>query len=322
MSKVPNYLGPYRLTRLIRMGSTCQVWEAMEGNAGPRYALKILRPDHRDSREEIGFLRHEFEVAGTFSHKNLIKIHSFNTETDFPFLVLELFSELNMKQALRRGPDSIAFMLDRILEQSAEALHYLHSKGYVHCDVKPDNFLVSREGQVKLIDFTITQKIAKGIGRLFRFRPKAISGTRSYMSPEQIKGQLLDARSDIYSLGCVLYELVVGKPPFTGESPNDLLNKHISAPIPSPLVANENVTPEYSALIRTMMAKRPEQRPANMWDVLKLVRGTKIFKKPPRIPEVSIWDDLPMAGRVENPLAASEASKANPDSDDKSNPKT
>lgn len=301
MSKVRDFLGPYRLTRLIRMGSSCQVWEAIEATSQERFALKVLRPDQRDNRVEVAALKHEYEVASEFSHKNLIKILKFTIEGDSPFLVLELFSELNMKQALRRGPESLAFMLDRILEQSVEALYYLHSKNYVHCDVKPDNFLVSRDGEVKLIDFTISQKMVTGFGKLFRFRPKNSQGTRSYMSPEQILRKNLDGKSDIYSLGCVMYELVVGKPPFTGESPNDLLNKHLSAPIPSPLVANDNVTSEFANLIRQMMAKKPEARPDSMWDVLKLIRGIKIFKKPPRIPDVSIFDDFPMAGRIENP---------------------
>jgi serine/threonine protein kinase len=310
MTKVPNFLGPYRLARLIRMGSTCQVWEAIEATSGKRYALKVLRMDQRTNKEEIAALKHEFDVASALAHKNLIKIHQFVTDAETPFLVLELFSELNMKQALRRGPDSLAFMLDKILEQCVESLYYFHSKGYVHCDVKPDNFLVSREGEVKLIDFTISQKITSGLGKLFRRRSKAIQGTRSYMSPEQIRGDSLDARADIYSLGCVLYELVVGKPPFTGESPNDLLNKHLSASIPNPIVGNDNVTPEYANMVRGMMAKRPDQRPQSMWDVLKLVRATKVFKKPPRIPDRSIFDEFPTGGRVEAPQTAQQQAEA------------
>ncbi|MFO0922468.1 MAG: serine/threonine-protein kinase [Pirellulales bacterium] len=304
MTKSRDILGPYRLTRLIRMGSTCQVFEAVDMTDQKRYALKVLRPDHRNNKAEIASLRHEFEVAKNLSHKNLIRIFKFETDTELPYLVLELFSELNMKQALRRGPDSLAFMLDKILEQCVESLYYLHSKGFVHCDVKPDNFLVSRDGEVRLIDFTISQKIAKGIAKLFRFGSSQVQGTRSYMSPEQIRGEGLDPRSDIYSLGCVLYELVTGKPPFTGESPNDLLNKHISAPIPSPLVINDNVTADYAALVRKMMSKRADQRPESMWDVLKLVRGTKIFKKPPRVPDRSIFDDFPTAGRIDSPEQA------------------
>lgn len=307
MTKVKDFLGPYRLVRLIRMGNSSQVWEAVETQTGKRYALKVLRDDFRDRKEEIGFLKNEFQVGSAMNHPCVIKIQDMVLDKNLPpFLVLELFSELNIKQALRRGPDSIAFMLDKITVQCAEGLYYLHSQGWVHCDVKPDNFLVSRNGEVKLIDFTIAQKIKTGLAKFFSGKSKNISGTRSYMSPEQIRGKSLDQRSDIYSFGCVLYEMVTGKPPYTGSSPNELLNKHLTASIPSPLVVNDNVTNEYAAIIRSAMAKKPEERPDSMWDLMKILRTTKIFKRPPRIPETSIFEDMPTAGRIHNQEQVSE----------------
>lgn len=300
MTKIRDFLGPYRLLRLIRLGSSCQIWEAIETETGDRYALKVLREDFRGNRQEVAFLRTEYQIAKSMNHPNIIKMYDLVLTGNTPFLVLELFSELNMKQALRRGSESIAYMLGKILTESIKGLYHLHGHGYVHCDVKPDNFLVSREGEVKLIDFTISQKVKKGLARFFAGKTKQIQGTRSYMSPEQIRGLPLDPRSDIYSFGCVMFELVTGKLPYTGESPNDLLNKHISAPLPSPLVANDNVTAEFAAVIRTAMAKRREERPESMWDLLKVVESTQIFKKPPRIPETSIFDDFPTSGRVVN----------------------
>jgi serine/threonine protein kinase len=298
MVKVRDFLGPYRLARLIRLGSTCQVWEGIKDD-GNHYALKVLRPEQRGNKEEIAFLKHEYEIASTLNHKNVIKIVEYVTDSDTPFIVLELFSEINLKQALRRGPEPIAFMLSSIIEQSVESLYYLHSKGYVHCDIKPDNLLINREGLVKLIDFTIAKKIRTGIGKLFGGRNK-VEGTRSYMSPEQIRGQSLDPRSDIYSLGCMMYELLVGKPPFTGNTPNDLLSKHLTATPPSVLVTNDNVTPEFNNVIKSLMAKKAEDRPQSMWDVLKTVRATPIFKRPPRKPEHSIFEDF-SGGKIENP---------------------
>jgi len=298
MTKVRDFLGPYRLTRLIRIGSSCQVWEAIEEGSAKRFALKVLRPDHKDDKEEIGFLKNEFEIGSKLTHPNIIKIYKFQTDTELPYIVLELFSELNIKQALRQGPESIAYMLEKIIEQSMEAVYFLHTKGYVHCDIKPDNFLVSREGDVKMIDFTIARKMKTGLAKLFSGKAK-IQGTRSYMSPEQILGKNLDQRSDVYSFGCVMFEMVTGKPPFTGDNPNDLLNKHLSAAVPSPVVANENVTSEFASMVRSMMAKKPEDRIDSMWDALKMLRGTKIFKKPPRIPEKSIFDAFPTGGKVQ-----------------------
>ncbi len=318
MTKIRDFLGPYRLARLIRLGSSCQVWEAIQSETGERFALKVLRDDFRQNKQEVSFLRCEYDIANAMNHPNVIKMFDLVLTGNAPFLVLELFSELNMKQALRRGPESIAYMLDKIIAESVEGLYHMHSQGFVHCDVKPDNFLVSRDGEVKLIDFTISRKIRKGIAKLWGGKVKHIQGTRSYMSPEQIRGKRLDPRSDIYSFGCVMFEMVTGKLPYTGESPNDLLNKHISAPLPSPLVANDNVTPEFAGVIRNMMAKRPEDRPDSMWELLKILRVTKIFKKQPRIPDTSIFDDFPTSGRITNQEQAEpEDLKPNEDKQDK-----
>ena len=297
MTKVRDFLGPYRLTRLIRLGSTCQVWEALDEGSNKRYAIKVLRPEQRGNKTELGFLKHEYEVGSSLHHKNIIQAIDFFKDADTPFIVLELFSELNLKQAIRRGPEMIAHILDKILLQTVESLYYLHSKGYVHCDVKPDNLLISRDGEIKLIYFTISTKIKTGWSRLFA-KAAQVQGTRSYMSPEQIRNQALDPRADVYALGCVFFELVTGKLPFTASSPNELLSKHLSAPIPSALVTNDNVSPEFNNLIKAMMAKDVKDR-LQMWDVLKQVRAIKIFKKPPRIPEVSFYDDFIGGGRIE-----------------------
>ena len=296
MTKVRDFLGQYRLARLIRLGSTCQVWEAIEESKQERFALKVLRPEKRGDKVELGFLRHEFEVATQLNHKNIIKVLEFNTKADTPFLVLELFSELNLKQAVRKGPEGIAYKLDKVLIQVVESLYYFHTKGFVHCDVKPDNILLGRDWDVKLIDFTIAAKVRKGLGKLFG--GSTVQGTRSYMSPEQIRGQALDPKTDVYSLGCLFYEMVTGKLPYTASTPNDLLSKHLSSPIPSALVTNENVSQEYNNLIKAMLAKEVKDR-IEMWDVLKQLRSLKIFKKPPRIPDVSVFDDFQGGGRID-----------------------
>jgi serine/threonine protein kinase len=297
MTKVRDFLGPYRLTRQIRMGSTCQVWEALDEGTNKRYAIKVLRPEQRGNKTEIGFLKHEFEIACELNHKNIIKVIDFFTKTETPFIVMELFSELNLKQAIRRGPEMIAYMLDKVLIQVVESLYYFHSKGFVHCDVKPDNLLISREGEIKLIDFTISTKVKSGFSRLFS-KAATAQGTRSYMSPEQIRKQSLDAKADVYSLGCVFFEMVTGKLPFTASSPDELLSKHLSSPIPSALVTNDNVSQEFNGLIKAMMAKDVKTR-IEMWDVLKQVRSIKIFKKPPRIPETNFYDEFVGGGRIE-----------------------
>lgn len=292
MSKSRDFMGPYRLARLIRGGSTAEVWEAIEENTGNRFALKILRESLKSNKAEITLLKHEYNVAKDLASPRIIKVIEYRDDVGRPMLVLELFSELNMKQALRRGPESLAFMLDKIVEQAAEGLYYMHTKNYIHLDLKPDNFLVSREGVVKLIDFTISEKKKTGLSKLFH-SARVAKGTRSYMAPEQIRRKVCDERTDIYSFGCVLYELCTGKPPFTGDTPNDLLNKHLTASIPSPIVHNDNVTREFADLVKSMMAKKPEARPSSMWEFLKVLRGIQIFNKRPRRPKISVFDNMP-----------------------------
>ncbi len=292
MSKSRDFLGPYRLARLIRLGSTAEVWEAIEENTHERFALKILRDSLRKNKAELALLKHEYTVAKDLNSPRIIKVVEFREEGGTPFLVLELFSELNMKQALRRGPESLAFMLDKIVEQAAEGLYYMHTKNWIHLDIKPDNFLVSRDGTTKLIDFTIAEKKKKGLTKLFH-SAKMAKGTRSYMAPEQIRKKVCDERTDVYAFGCVLFELTTGKAPYTGDTPNDLLNKHLSASIPSPIVYNDNVTKDFADIVKKMMAKRPDDRFASMWDFLKEFRNVQIFQKRPRKPEISVFDDMP-----------------------------
>lgn len=290
--KVRDFLGPYRLARLIRVGSTAEVWEAVNDSNQKRFALKIIKESMKSDKNETALLKHEYAVAKDLTSPRIIRVEEYREEAGRPMLVLELFSELNMKQALRRGPESLAFMLDKIVEQAAEGLYYMHTKNWIHLDIKPDNFLVSRDGEVKLIDFTIAEKKKGGLGKLLH-RAKVAKGTRSYMAPEQIRKKVCDERTDVYAFGCVLYELCTGRPPYTGDTPNDLLNKHLSASIPSPIVMNNNVTKEFADLVKSMMAKSPNDRPASMWEFLKLFRTIQVFKKKPRKPKVSVFDNMP-----------------------------
>ena len=293
MTKTRDFYGPFRLARLIRSGSTAEVWEAIEEHEDKRYALKILKRNVAKDKNEIALLKHEFNVGQDLQNSpRIIKILEHRVANDRPFLVLELFSELNVKQALRRGPDSLAFMLHKIIEQAAEGVYYMHTRGWVHLDIKPDNFLVSRDGETKLIDFTISEKKKTGISKLLH-RKGLAKGTRSYMAPEQIRCKVCDERTDIYAFGCVLFEMATGKPPYTGDTPNDLLNKHLSASIPSPIAYNNNVTKDFADLTKRMMAKAPSARPQSMWDFLKDVRGIELWNKRPRKPEISVFDNLP-----------------------------
>jgi serine/threonine-protein kinase len=160
----------------------------------------------------------------------------------------------------------------------------MHEKGWIHCDIKPDNFLVNDDGEVKIIDFTISQRSKRSLLSYLGIKAP-VKGTRSYMSPEQIRGQPLDGRSDVYSFACVLFELLCGRTPFTGSSPNELLERHLKSSIPSVIVYNKNVTRDCADLLRRMMAKKRESRPKTMWEVLQEFKNIQVFNRKPPIPK-------------------------------------
>ena len=159
----------------------------------------------------------------------------------------------------------------------------MHEKGWIHRDIKPDNFLLRDDNVVKLIDFNLARKPAGGLSKLFGGK-MGVAGTHSYMSPEQIRGQALDVRADVYSFGCMVHEFFTGKPPFTANSPNELLQRHLSSK-PQPLtVFDKNITPEFAAYVQRMMAKDPKDRPANMKDVMMEIKTQKMFYNTPQPP--------------------------------------
>ncbi len=273
-----DYIGPYRLLKLIRAGSTTHVWEAMDSVDHTRVALKSLQPEFRRDKEQIASLRHEYTVGRTLDHPNINRVRDFNIVRDIPFVVMDYFAAPNLKQSIRQHPKRVKSHLESIIKQAALGLGHLHEKGWIHRDIKPDNYLMDEECSVRLIDFAISQRLKKKskLGSLFGGKNK-IMGTRSYMSPEQIRGEHLDRQADIYSFACVIFELCTGRAPFTGTSADELLNKHLRSPIPALKSINPHVTSEFSQLIARLMSKKPEQRPASIEEFLQELDTIRVY---------------------------------------------
>ncbi len=272
-----DFIGPFQLVRLIRAGNTTQVWEATREGEKERVALKVLLQSQKDNKEEIEQLKHETNVAKKLDHPNVIKIFDYHGSYGIPFISMQLFNAKNLKLEMRERPEFFDANLQDIVRCCAEGLQHLHDHGWLHCDVKPDNYLADEQGNVKLIDFAIAQKIKTGFS-LFGNRAKTIKGTRSYISPEQIRKEKLDVRSDVYSFGCMLFELASGKLPFTAVNPDDLLNKHLRSAPPSLQSAVRNITPEFNELVVQMLSKKPENRPADMGEFLERFKKLRMFR--------------------------------------------
>jgi serine/threonine protein kinase len=271
-------IGGYRLLKHIVTGQTSQVWEVVETASYRHFAMKLLLPEKASDSEMRRFLLHEAEVGRQLAHPNIIRIVAVGRGAENPYFVMEFFPAGNLK--LRIMHKEAEFLYEHslhILKQAATAFAFMHAHGFVHRDIKPDNLLVNASAEVRVIDFALAQRIPTGFSKWFRRKQKA-QGTRSYMSPEQIRGQALDGRADIYSFGAMAYELTTGRPPFTAGSHQDLLHKHLTETPSSPVARNPDVTKEFGDLVLKMMAKKKEDRPRDFHEILMTMRNIRVFK--------------------------------------------
>jgi serine/threonine protein kinase len=277
-----NTIGGYTLRKHMMTGQTSQVWEVVEGSSGRHFAIKLLLPEHARSPEHRRFLFHEAMVGMAMHHTNVIRMSRVVRDKVNPYIIMELFPGKNLKLRMMEKQEMVKAKAHSILMQAAAGLAHMHSKGWVHRDVKPDNILVNSAGEVRIIDFALAQRIGGGgsgfLAKLFgRKGTKKTSGTRSYMSPEQVLGRRLDERADIYSFGVTMYELSTGRPPFRGASPGDLLHKHIREKPVSPKAFNPDVTDEFANLVLRMLAKDVKERPRDFHQFVAQFRLTKVF---------------------------------------------
>lgn len=209
---VQSYLGSYRLLKVIHTGHGWQAWQAYDDGRQRMVAIKAIPVKAAQTSEQVGYLRQEFKVGLEIKHPRIVDVYGFDIDRGTPYLAMEWFPAPNLKRRIRTKEDreKLFPVIPTIVKEALEGVGWMHSKGWIHRDIKPENFLVNDAGQVKLIDFGLAQRPT---GWLARLLPKAKpQGTPSYMSPEQIRAGSLDLRADVYSLGCVLHELVAGAP--------------------------------------------------------------------------------------------------------------
>jgi beta-lactam-binding protein with PASTA domain/tRNA A-37 threonylcarbamoyl transferase component Bud32 len=250
--------GRYRLERIIGRGGMAEVHAAHDETLDRAVAIKLLLPRFRDDEEFVARFRREAQASASLNHPNIVAVYDTGQHEGLPFIVMELVRGRSLQEAMRSG----GLTEERALEVVAEtcgALQYAHDRGLIHRDVKPGNILLDDDGTVKVTDFGI----ARAIDAETVTQTAAVLGTAAYLSPEQAQGMTVDTRSDVYSLGVVLYEVLTGRPPFQGDSPVTVAYQHVQELPRPPRDWNDSISTAAEAIAVRAMAKNPTNRYAS-----------------------------------------------------------
>jgi tetratricopeptide (TPR) repeat protein len=278
-------LGPYQITSRIGAGGMGEVYRARDTRLGRDVAVKVLPSSFAQDPGRLRRFEQEARAAAALNHPNIVVLHDIGTEGGTPYLVQELLAGESLQQLLARGAGLPTRKAIQYAGQIAEGLDAAHRKSIVHRDLKPSNVFVTSEGHVKILDFGLAKLVdppesRESIGEKptaeMRTGEGVVLGTVGYMAPEQVRGQAVDHRADIFALGCVLYEMLSGQRAFVGDSAADVLSAILSRD-PAPLsLATGEITPALDGIVRRCLEKRAEDRFSSAHDValaLELTSG-------------------------------------------------
>ena len=251
--------GRYELLRRIARGGMADVYLARDASLDRQVAVKVLFPEFANDPSFVERFRREAKAAANLNHPNIVGIYDWGQEQGTYYIVMEYVVGRSMADVMRStgrlSPDRAA----EIAADVAEALSSAHNAGLVHRDIKLGNIIVSDEGQVKVADFGIATALARRTGDNLT-HIGSVMGTATYFSPEQAQGKALDGRSDLYSLGVVLYEMIVGKPPFTADTSTAVAVKHVQERPLAPSLLGVSIVESLEAIILKLLAKNPANR--------------------------------------------------------------
>ncbi|MGD0392077.1 MAG: Stk1 family PASTA domain-containing Ser/Thr kinase [Acidimicrobiales bacterium] len=247
----------YELIHLIARGGMAEVYRAHDRLLDRPVALKVLFPELSIDRSFVERFRREAQAAANLSHPNIVPVFDWGEDSGTYFIVMEFVDGRPLSSILKTAGSLSAERTADVGAHVAAALGYAHKHGVIHRDVKPGNVLITDEGQVKVTDFGIARAINTEESLT---QTGAVMGTATYFSPEQAEGIGVDSRSDIYSLGVVLFEMVTGRPPFLGDTPVAVASKHVRDHPPAPRELNPAIPPTFEAIILKAMAKDPAHR--------------------------------------------------------------
>ncbi|GLB64290.1 protein kinase [Dietzia sp. NCCP-2495] len=297
----PNTLaGRYEIGATLGFGGMSEVHRGRDTVLGREVAVKIMRPELARDETFYQRFRREAQNSASLNHPSIVAIYDQGEEPtadgSLPYIVMEIVEGDTLRDIVRMdGPMELERALG-VMADVCGALDFSHKKGIIHRDVKPANIMISRDGAVKVMDFGIARAVSDSSSTLTK--TSSVLGTAQYLSPEQARGETVDARSDLYSAGCVLYEMVTGAPPFTGESPVAVAYQHVRETPKPPSSVNPDVSRYVDAVIMQAMAKNPENRYASAGD-MRTDLITVLSGGRPSAPLVLSDDDLDADQRPE-----------------------
>ncbi|BAU99912.1 Stk1 family PASTA domain-containing Ser/Thr kinase [Aurantimicrobium minutum] len=258
--------GRYELGKLVGSGGMAEVYIAQDAVLGRKVAIKVLNEDLANNKKFLSRFQQEARSASSLTHPNIVKVldageesvtDADGTEHVRAYMVMEYVEGLELSKLVARGPLKVPEAV-RVAGEILSAVEFAHSAGIVHCDIKPDNIMITRQGNVKVLDFGIARAAAAAFDDLAQ--TTSVLGTAAYFSPEQAQGKKVDARTDIYAIGVVLFEMLTGKVPFEGDTAVALAHQHIHAQPVAPSTFNTKVTPALDAVVLKALSKAPKDR--------------------------------------------------------------
>ncbi|HEY5154994.1 MAG TPA: Stk1 family PASTA domain-containing Ser/Thr kinase [Acidimicrobiales bacterium] len=257
----------YELHRKLARGGMSDVYLARDLLLDRPVAVKVLFPEYAKDPTFVERFRREAQAAANLNHPNIVAIYDWGQQSGTYFIVMEYVEGRSLSEIIRTDGPLHPRRSAEITADVAAALGFAHRNGVVHRDVKPGNIIISPTGQVKVADFGIAQAITGGAEQQNLTQAGAVMGTATYFSPEQAQGKPVDPRSDLYSLGCVLFEMLTSRPPFTGDTPVAIAYQHVQQVAPLPSASGVDVPPALEAIDVQLLAKDPAERFASAEDL-------------------------------------------------------